>query len=87
MMHATTIEIPRDILDSAHLTPLELRQELALSLYAGGRLSLGKARELADLSLWEFRQLLGARKIGPHFDQQDLQEDIASLGEWNAAKS
>ena len=86
-MHATTIEIPSDILDSTHLTPLELRQELALSLYAGGRLSIGKARELADLSLWEFRQLLGARKIAPHFDQQDLQEDIDSLGEWSAASS
>ena len=82
-MHTAIIEIPQDVLDSAHLTPLELQRELAISLYAGRRLSIGKARELADLSLWEFRQLLGIRKIVPHFDQQDLQEDIGVLGDWD----
>ena len=58
-----SIEIAEDILDSARLTIEEMKIELALSLYAQKRLSLGKARELAGMSLWEFRQLLAARRI------------------------
>lgn len=39
------------------------------------------ARELAGMSLWEFRQLLASRRISPHYDETDLQEDIATLRE------
>ena len=82
-MPAATIEIPQDVMDSARLSAAEIKQEIALSLYARRRLSLGKARELAELSLWEFRQLLGARRIGPHFDSDDLTEDLLTLDEWD----
>ncbi len=81
-MPAATIEIPQDVMDSARLSAAEIKQELALSLYTQRRLSLGKARELAELSLWEFRQLLGMRRIGPHFDSDDLAEDLATIDEW-----
>lgn len=57
----------------------DLRRELALTLYAQNRLSLGKARELAGLSLWEFRQWLGLRRIEAHYDSDDLQDDIETL--------
>jgi predicted HTH domain antitoxin len=76
MSDTVTFEVSQDILDSARLTPLELKLELALSLYAQGRLSIGKARELAHLSLWEFRQVLSSRKIAPHYDIEDLQDDL-----------
>ena len=75
------LEIPRDVLDSARLTLPELKVELAVHLYAQGRLSVGKARELADMTLWEFRQLLASRRISPHYDVADLDEDIATLRE------
>ena len=55
--------------------------ELALHLYAQGRLSIGKARELAGMALWEFRQLLASRRISPHHDSMDLDEDVAALRE------
>jgi predicted HTH domain antitoxin len=42
-------------------------------------LSIGKARELAGMSLWEFRQLLASRQIAPHYDERDLDEDVATL--------
>lgn len=74
-----TFEVPQDILDSARLTPQQLKTELAISLYAQGRLSVGKARQLTDLSLWEFRQLLTTRRIPVHFDQDDLKDDLATL--------
>jgi predicted HTH domain antitoxin len=75
----TTLTIPQDILESARLTASELKVEMAVYLYASGRLSVGKARELADMSLWQFRQLLASRQVAPHFDQTDLNTDIETL--------
>jgi predicted HTH domain antitoxin len=75
----SVLEIPRDILDSARLTVPELKVELAVYLYTQGRLSIGKARELAEMSLWEFRQLLGSRRIPPHYGVDELDKDVATL--------
>ena len=79
MSAMNVLEIPQDVLDSARLTPSDLKIEMAVHLYAQGRLSIGKARELAGLPLWEFRQLLGSRRIPPHYDPEDLDEDAATL--------
>ena len=75
------LEVPQDILDSARLTPSELKVEMAVYLYAQGRLSVGKARELANMTLWEFRHLLASRRIPPHYDEEDLDQDVATLRE------
>ena len=75
----TTIEIPQEILDSARLSPQDAKLELAINLYAANRLSIGKARELAGMSLWEFRQILTARQIPAHYDVSDLYADIDTL--------
>ena len=74
-----TLEIPQGVLDAAQMNTHELRRELALALYAQRRLSLGKARELAGLSLWEFRQWLATRRIEAHYDEANLREDIQTL--------
>jgi predicted HTH domain antitoxin len=76
-----SVEVSQGILDSARLTPSELKVELAVHLYAQGRLAIGKARELAGMALWEFRQLLASRRISPHYDEADLGEDVATLRE------
>jgi predicted HTH domain antitoxin len=81
MDSANILEVPQDILDSARLTITELQVELAVYLYSQGRLSVGKARELAGMSLWEFRQLLASRRIAPHYDQTDLDQDLSTLRE------
>ena len=78
-MQANIMEISQDILDSARIKLPDLKVELALLLYSQYRLSIGKAREFADMSLWEFRQLLGFRKIPAHYDANDLSEDVATL--------
>ncbi len=75
------LEVPQSILDSARLTISDLKVEIAVYLYAQGRLSIGKARELAGMSLWEFRQLLASRRISPHYEEVDLNEDVATLRE------
>ena len=81
MSTLNTLEISQDILDSARLTLNDLKVEIAVSLYAQDRLSVGKARELAGMSLWEFRQLLGSRRISPHYDLNDLEQDLTTLRE------
>ena len=77
----SVLEIPQDVLDSARLTTTELKVEMAVYLYAQGRLSVGKAHELADMALFEFRQLLASRRIPPHYDVSDLDHDVATLRE------
>lgn len=76
---ALMIEIPQDILTSARLTMEELKQEMAVFLYQQGRLSVGKAHELADMSLWQFRQLLASRLIPIHLDEQDVLDEYHTL--------
>jgi len=81
MSTVQVLEVSQDVLDSARLTSSELKVEMAVHLYAQGRLSIGKARELAGMTLWEFRQLLASRRIPPHYDEADLDEDVATLRE------
>ena len=81
MEHVNILEVPQDILDSARMTLSELRVEMAIYLYAQGRLSVGKAREWAGKSLWEFRQLLASRRVSPHYDETDLEQDLSTLRE------
>ena len=54
----------------------QLLLELALTLYARGILSFGKARELTGLGKYEFGILLGMRDIPRHYDEEDLQDDV-----------
>jgi predicted HTH domain antitoxin len=65
MTEMQVLEIPQDILDSTRLTLEELKVELAVTL--------------AEKSLWEFRQILASRQISPHYDVDDLEDDISAL--------
>ncbi len=78
-MNNVCLEIPQDVLDSSHLSLNELKAELALALYAGNKLSLGKARELSGLSLWDFRQLQRQHGIPAHFKEGDLEDDLSAV--------
>ena len=79
------LEVPQEILDSARITPAEAVAELAVALYAEGRLSLGKARELARMPFWRFRQLLAVREVAPHYDVADVAEDQKAIRELGLA--
>ena len=63
------------------MTPEELRRELAVSLFQQGKLSFGKARELAGMTVWAFQQLLGSRGIPVHYGIEDYEEDLTTLRE------
>jgi len=81
MSTTIAIDIPREILHAARISPAEVRRELAVLLFAQGRLSFGKARELAEMTHWQFQQLLGSRDIAPHYDVDDFEQDLRTLHE------
>jgi predicted HTH domain antitoxin len=74
------LEIPDDIVQAIRLPPAEqehqLLVELAVALYARSMLSFGKARELAQMSKYEFGILLGQREIPRHYEAEDLDDDV-----------
>jgi predicted HTH domain antitoxin len=61
----------------------ELKQELAFALYGQGKISFGKARELAEMSAWKFQGELGTRRILPHYDAEDFLQDVDTLRSLN----
>jgi len=79
-MPGLALEIPEEVRTALRLPPdeldKELRKELALALYQRKVLSLGKARALAQMTRWEFEELLGQRRIPRHYSERELQEDI-----------
>ena len=81
MAATISIEIPREIIHITRMTPQELRQELAIYLFQQDKLSFGKAKELADMTVWAFQQLLGSKGIPIHYDMDDYEEDLATLKE------
>jgi len=56
-----------------------LYQELAIRLYQKELLSFGKARELAQMTKWEFHELLGRENIIRHYDIAELEVDLKTL--------
>lgn len=56
-----------------------IRQEIAQQLYAQNIFTFGQARRLANLSVWEFQQLLGQQKIERHYHEADLDQDISTI--------
>ena len=81
MSSTVSIEIPREVIHITRMTPQELKRELAISLFQQGKLSFGKAREMAGMTVWEFQPLLGSRGIPIHYDVEEYEEDLATLKE------
>lgn len=78
-MPRVMLEIPPEILDVTKMTPQELMQELAILLYQQGKLSFGKARELAGMSAWEFFALIASRRIPCSYDLDEYEQDKETL--------
>lgn len=63
------------------MTERELRQELALSLYAARKVTIVQAADIAGVVFFDFQGLLRERKIPQHYDIQDLEDDMRTLRE------
>lgn len=78
------LEIPEGIIQAIRLperrVKRELLIELALALYSQEYLSFGKARQLAEMSKYEFGLLVGKRGIHRHYGSEELEEDIIYAG-------
>jgi predicted HTH domain antitoxin len=79
MSSTISLEIPRDVLRSTRMSSDELRRELAVHLFEQKKLSFGKARELANLSAWDFLHLLGSRDVPMHYDEEAYEADLDTL--------
>ena len=67
-------------LQEAHLTEDELRLEIAIMLYQQGRLSMGRASKFADMNRILLIKKLGRRQIPINYDEDELEEDLKTLG-------
>jgi predicted HTH domain antitoxin len=79
-MKTIHIEIPKEIVLSLKMRPemakKQLKEELAVHLYGQGFLSFGKARQLAEMTKWDFAEKLGELQIPRHYTRDDLEEDF-----------
>ncbi len=77
---SVTLEIPSDIASSVRIPPQEVEKrlltELAVALYSQNLLPSGKACALAELSRWQWEDLLASRHIPRQYSQADLNEDL-----------
>ncbi|WP_276279825.1 UPF0175 family protein [Halorussus caseinilyticus] len=55
--------------------------ETAVRRYREGTISLGRAAELADVSVWRFLDTLDERGVEMNYDESDLEADIAAVRE------
>ena len=61
------------------MTEGELKQELALSLYAARKVTLIQAADIAGVGFFEFQGLLKDRKIPQHYGIEDLEQDLRNF--------
>ncbi|MEH2178634.1 UPF0175 family protein [Nostoc sp.] len=64
------------------MTAAEFKQEIAILLFASGKLPLGYASKLADMDKIQFQQLLQKRKIPLYsYEIEDFELDLKNLRE------
>ena len=83
-MTQLTIEVPESAFRSLNIPKEQwsdfFRRTVAVALYREGRISLGKAKELAGLkNKWEMVQLLNERGVDVHYSAYDAKEDLDTL--------
>ncbi len=71
--------IPDEILAKVHMTELELKRELALTLFQQERLTLARASSLAGMNQREFQRLLADRRIPIQYGVEEFKQDLETL--------
>jgi predicted HTH domain antitoxin len=74
-MDTVTLEIPSTRDDQEMVRLLKL--ELALAVYRDGKLSPGRAAELAGMGRWEFSEIAKARGVATPYTAEMVHEDFA----------
>ncbi|MEH2078463.1 MAG: UPF0175 family protein [Nostoc sp.] len=77
-----SVIISDDTLRASGMTAAEFKQEIALLLFASGKLPLGYASKLAEMDKIQFQQLLQERKIPLYsYEIEDFELDLKNLRE------
>jgi predicted HTH domain antitoxin len=76
---AMPVTISDEVLTAAHISELELKQEVALTLFQQERLTLAQASRVAEMSQLAFQALLAERQIPMHYGLDELHEDLRTL--------
>jgi predicted HTH domain antitoxin len=74
-----TIEIRDEALQGVSLTQDQALLELAIGMFAGRKVTLGRAARIAGLPQAEFLKELGRRGIPIHYDVEDFAADLKTL--------
>lgn len=79
------MDLPEDLVEAIKLpseeVPMRLKRELAVRLYEKRLLGFGKARQLAEMTKWEFQRLLGEEGILRSYDIEELGKDLGTVEE------
>jgi predicted HTH domain antitoxin len=73
------LQISKELQLATRMSAEEIRRELAVHLYTLGKLSLGKASELAEMTIAEFQCLLGSRRIVANYGVEDFFDDLDAI--------
>ncbi len=76
-----TVTLPENISALQKMSESEVKLELALSLYAARKMTLVQAADLAAMNLFDFQAALRDRHLPQHYDERDLEKDLAALRE------
>ena len=74
------LTITDDVLNAANVTATQLKQEIAVYLYAKNKLSFGQARKIAGMDVLQFQELLFNNDVPMHYSVSDLEDDVNSIG-------
>ncbi len=74
-----SVVLDDSILDQTKLTEEEIKIELAVSLYARGKMTLGQASKLAGMTQLEFQKQLAQRDVPLNYDLTELKRDVETL--------
>lgn len=74
-----TIELPDKEIGSLHLTSEQARVELAVGLYAGRQITLGRAAKIAGISYTAFMHEIGRRGICINYTAEGALQDVETV--------
>ncbi len=82
-MSEVFVSVPQDLTRILRVSekdlPKVVRLYLAIELYREGKISLGKAAEIAKVSKWKMMEILASKGIPLQYDEEDLKEDVETL--------
>jgi predicted HTH domain antitoxin len=73
------LRISKELRLATRMSAQEIRRKLAIHPYALGKLSIGKASELAEMTIAEFQCLLGVHCIVVNYGVDDFLDDLDAI--------